>query len=286
MEDYDNFHSIITKQFDAGINDILTSFKSFSNVEHNPTKGGCREDIIRNFIKKVLPPWADVGHGIIVDRSGKQSPQMDIVIYDKTMLPILFREGVAASFFPIDSVIYVIEIKSVLTTAEITDSLEKYKKLNELDRKVDCSINTVLLGYTTDLKIKNELVRYAENDLYYGTSPLVEIIASVSKGEYFYFKDIPGNDFPNVRIKRWSGLVNETEIYVLKLLFSGIMNTLFKLHIGEYILRGGHIPLYTQRYYYKGVELYKEENLENGNLQAHKFVIDTSSEKLYVTGDF
>ena len=29
---YDNSESIITKQFDVGINDILTSFKSFSDV--------------------------------------------------------------------------------------------------------------------------------------------------------------------------------------------------------------------------------------------------------------
>ena len=286
MESYDNFQSIVSKQFDAGISDILVSFNSFSNIEHNPTKGDCREGIIRNFIKKILPPWADVGHGIIVDRRGNQSPQMDIVIYDKTMLPILFREGIAANFFPVDSVIYIIEVKSLLTAIEISDTIERYMKLKILDRRIDFPINTILLGYKTDLKEKNELTRYVERDSKYATSPAIEIIASVSKGEYFYFKNIPGSSDPSVRIMRWSGLKNETDIYILKLVFTGIMNTLFKMHIGDYILKDGYMPIYSQRYYFEGEELYKEENFENGNLKAHKFIIDPSARKLIITGSF
>jgi hypothetical protein len=254
----------------------LTSFESFSDIEHNPTKGDCREDSIRNFIEKILPPWVGVGKGIIVDRAGEQSPQMDIVIYDKNMLPVLFREGITARFFPVDCVIYVIEVKSVLTAAEIIDSFGKFSKLKNLDRIIYAPINTVLLGYKSDLKLKNELVRYSENDLNYGTSPFVTIIASITKGEYFYFKERPPDTgYPNLRIKYWAGQAHETEIDVFKFLFTGIMNTLFQVHIGEYILRDGRMPTYAIRYYNEtGVELYKEEDLENGNIKAHSFKFD------------
>jgi len=273
---YDNSESIITKQFDAGINDILTSFMSFSEVEHNLTKGGCREDAILNFISKIIPPWVGVGHGIIVDRSGKQSPQMDIILYDKNMLPVLFREGITEWFFPVDCVIYVIEVKSLLTATEIIDSIEKFKKLKLLDRKINCPINTVVLGYTTDLKQKNELVRYIEKDPDYGTSPFVTIIASVFKGEYFYFKERPPDTgYPNIRVKNWAGLTHEKENDILKFLFTGIMNTLFPMHIGEYILREGNMPTYSIRYFNEmGIELYKEESIEIGDIKNHQFTFD------------
>jgi len=273
---YDNSESIITKQFDAGINDILTSFKSFSDVEHNPTKGGCREDIIRNFIAKIIPPWIGVGHGIIVDRSGKQSPQIDIIIYNKNLLPVLFREGMTEWFFPIDCVIYVIEVKSILNASEITDCIEKYKKLKSLERKVNDPINTVVLGYTTDLIQKNELVRYTEKDPNYGLSPYVSMIASVFKGEFFYFRiRPPDSGYPNIRVKYWSGLTHEKENNVLKILFTGIMNALFPIHIGEYILRDGNMSTFSIRYFNeRGIELYKEESIENGDINDHQFTFD------------
>ena len=272
----DNLKNIISYQFDAGISDILNSFKSFSGIEHNLTKGECREDIIRNFIKKILPTWVGIGQGIIVDRLGNQSPQMDIIIYNKNVLPILFRDGVNVGFFPVDCVIYVIEVKSILTATEISDSIEKFKKLKALDRIINAPINTVLLGYKTDLYQKNELVRYTEKDLNYGISPFVTIISSVFKGEYFYFFERPPDTgYPNLRVKYWSGLVHETEIDILKFLFTGIMNTLFPVHIGEYILREGNMSIYTIRYYNElGLELYKEEDLENGQIKGHSFLID------------
>jgi hypothetical protein len=268
--------SIISKQFDAGIKDILNSFESFSDIEHNPTKGDCREDSIRNFIEKILPPWVGVGRGIIVDRNGEQSPQMDIVIYNKNMLPVLFREGMTAWFFPVDCVIYVIEVKSVLTAAEIIDSVGKFSKLRKLNGVIDNTINTVLLGYKSDLKLKNELVRYSENDQCYGISPSVTIIASIQKGEYFYFRERPPDTgYPNLRIKYWAGLAHETETDIFKFLFTGIMNTLFQVHIGEYILRDGRMPVYTIHYHNEiGVELYKEEDIVNGNIKAHSFKFD------------
>ena len=280
----DNSESIITKQFDAGINDILASFKSFSDVEHNPTKGGCREDIIRNFIAKIIPPWVGVGHGIIVDRSGKQSPQMDIIIYDKNLLPVLFREGMTELFFPVDCVIYIIEVKSILNASEITDCIEKYKKLKSLERKVKDPILTALFGFTTDLRQKNELVRYAEKDINYGISPFVNIIVSVFKGEYFYYTERPTDgSYPNIHAKCWSGITHEKENDILKFVFTGIMNTLFPMSIGEYILRNGSMPIYSIRFFNEmGIELYKEESIEDGDIKAQKFTIDNKGKFIII----
>jgi hypothetical protein len=148
----------------------------------------------------------------------------------------------------------------------------------ELDRIISNPINTVLFGYKSDLRNKNELIRYSENDQNYGISPFVTILASAQKGEYFYFKERnPDLKFPNLRVKYWSGLVHENEKDVLKFLFTGIMNTLFPVHIGEYILRECKMPTYSIRYYNeKNVELYKEDDLENGNIGDQSFKFDNS----------
>jgi len=62
---------------------------------------------------------------------------------------------------------------------------------------------------------------------------------------------------------------------VLKFLFAGIMNTLFPMHIGEFILRDGNMPTYSIRYYNEmGIELYKEERIEDGDIKDHQFTFD------------
>jgi len=68
----------------------------------------------------LLPPSIGVSSGVIISWQGHQSPQMDVIIYDKTLLPpfLLAEKGL----IPIEAVLFAIEVKSKLTLEELRDS--------------------------------------------------------------------------------------------------------------------------------------------------------------------
>jgi hypothetical protein len=98
--------------------------------EHKGIKGTEVEKHFRSFLKYYLPRRHDVGEGEIIDRNFNTSNQTDIIITDENH-PFSFGEDGLGLFF-IEGVCAAGEIKSVLTTEELTSSLDKaynYKKM-------------------------------------------------------------------------------------------------------------------------------------------------------------
>ena len=121
---------IYRKLFDSRIDELRSSFKASAAVDHGGVKGGVREVFVKKLLSGLLHPDFEVGSGICVDRMGNQSPQCDVVIYDRSVVPTLFMEE--QPFIPIDSVADIIEVKSSLTNEEIADCIKKAAKLYEL----------------------------------------------------------------------------------------------------------------------------------------------------------
>ncbi|WP_460318082.1 DUF6602 domain-containing protein [Pseudomonas ogarae] len=86
-------------------------FLATGGLDHNGEKGSLRETFVKELIQLFLPVQFGIGSGVIIDLWGRQSPQVDLLIYDKrTMPPILEIDG--RGIYPIDSVLRVLEVKS------------------------------------------------------------------------------------------------------------------------------------------------------------------------------
>jgi hypothetical protein len=101
------------------VSSVIEEAKSLSSFSHAGTKGSVLEKLIKNLFLPLLPSDIGVGTGQIIDQHGKNiSKQIDIVLYDKSILPpILFDGGVG--IFPIESVLYAIEVKTTINNQEL-----------------------------------------------------------------------------------------------------------------------------------------------------------------------
>ncbi len=64
-------------------NEILSKYRRLDSVlSHAPTRGSYHEKIIRDVIRGYLPSTFSTGEGFIINKEGKTSTQMDILIVD------------------------------------------------------------------------------------------------------------------------------------------------------------------------------------------------------------
>jgi len=104
--------------FKAKVDELRLMFLATKGVEHNGEKGSFREAFVINLLQQFLPVQFGIGSGVVVDKWGVQSPQVDIVVYDKRMMPPILDKG-GHGIYPLDSVLRVIEVKSVVDSSAI-----------------------------------------------------------------------------------------------------------------------------------------------------------------------
>ncbi|MCF5044160.1 hypothetical protein GIW79_27305 [Pseudomonas sp. PA-7-1E] len=108
----------------ARILELLNLFSATGALNHQGQKGGFREQFVKSLLGSLLPHQYGIGSGIVVDYKGNQSPQVDLVIYDRRkMPPILERDG--HGVYPIDSVLRVLEVKSTIDKPSIDQFLRQ-----------------------------------------------------------------------------------------------------------------------------------------------------------------
>ncbi|CRM70695.1 hypothetical protein [Pseudomonas sp. 31 R 17] len=113
--------------FRARVAELRAMFSATRGVLHKGEKGALRESFVINLLQQFLPFHFGVGSGVVVDKNGSESVQVDIVIYDKrTMPPILETAG--RGVYLIDSVLRVIEVKSVVDG----------RALDQFSRMIEC----------------------------------------------------------------------------------------------------------------------------------------------------
>lgn len=102
--------------------------------------GRVTEEIIRNVLQRILPKRFSLGTGFVINSAGKISAQTDIVIYDNFYnSPLLSEFG--AHLFPVECVYATIEVKSVLTIAELRKTLADVMLLREVGKEKHYVIN-------------------------------------------------------------------------------------------------------------------------------------------------
>ena len=144
-------NTMIGEQLHAIAKKLLIDFETTAEINHNLEKGETREaDVIKEFLKKCLPPRFGVTSGIVFDALGGQSCQMDVIIFDRDNTMPLFTNNTSdvesQNRIPIENVYAVIEVKSKLTNEAIDDAMEKYRSVTVLTKNA-MSLNPAF--YTT-----------------------------------------------------------------------------------------------------------------------------------------
>lgn len=147
-----------------------------AGLTHQGVKGAMLEILVGRLFRPLLPTDIGIGTGQIVESyTGRLSRQIDIILYDRSILPPILLDD-KLGVFPIESVLYAIEVKTTLTASELASAHESAKDL-ELNfgylpglrtegkviekHKIE-KVRTVLFALKTDLSgnCLNEAERY------------------------------------------------------------------------------------------------------------------------------
>lgn len=100
----------------TGVRDMLVALYQSSNQvlnQHPSIIGDEREIFVSHFLSQILPPHYRIGNGVITDRDGNKSTQLDVVIELPFAPSFSFLDGMPRIYLA-DTIGAVIEIKSDL----------------------------------------------------------------------------------------------------------------------------------------------------------------------------
>ena len=140
-------HSFDSTEYIVQIGHELVAHFDRANLATTPgLVGNAKETPVREKMESILPNGLAVGTGCIIDSSGSVSRQIDVVIYEKEICPVFrLNNDDSATFFPCEGVVAVGEIKSTLTTNELTDIFLKIASVKHLKRFAKPPTNEELL---------------------------------------------------------------------------------------------------------------------------------------------
>jgi hypothetical protein len=98
----------------------LATARAVTKIPHHGTVGEIREILVRELFRPLLPPHFRVATGHLFDKTNRVSFQVDIIIFDRSLAPPIMFENLG--LFPIECSLFVIEVKTKLTLAELKRS--------------------------------------------------------------------------------------------------------------------------------------------------------------------
>lgn len=107
-------------------------------IEHPGSKGDSLENTWIEWLRTYLPSRYCVDKAIVIDSKGKLSHQIDLVIYDQTYTPFVFKQN-GIFYIPAEGVYAVFEVKPDLDKGNIIyagDKIESVRKLQRTSTKI------------------------------------------------------------------------------------------------------------------------------------------------------
>lgn len=102
-------------------------------IDHPGLTGSIREILVRELLRPILPPSVGIGRGKVVDHVGATSAEIDIVIYDRSLMPpLLYGASGELGVFPVEACIYAIQVKSTSSAANLDQVIEQGRSLARL----------------------------------------------------------------------------------------------------------------------------------------------------------
>ena len=108
----------IMQHTSAIIKGLIGEADALKKLNHKSLKGQLRELLATRLLAKLLTIQFGIGSGVIINQLGMQSPQTDIIIYDRRILPPFIEEQ-RIGLYPAECVLATIEVKSQVTKAII-----------------------------------------------------------------------------------------------------------------------------------------------------------------------
>lgn len=171
MTDKNQYQALLRSR----IRSAIEQAKAASVLTHQGVKGAVLEILVGGIFRPLLPADIGVGTGQIIDCYGSpMSNQVDIVLFDRSILPpILIDEK--TGLFPVESVLYAIEVKTTLDSTGLAAAhvaADKLAKFGYLPGMKDASgqekhhpierVRSVIFSLGSDLSGENlnEAQRY------------------------------------------------------------------------------------------------------------------------------
>lgn len=97
--------------------------------------GAAREHPARTQFRRLLPPFAAVGSGLVIDSFGGQSMQQDLVVFERDLCPVYsLNDTPEATYYPVEGVAATGEIKSVVSKKVLFEALDNLRSVKALRR--------------------------------------------------------------------------------------------------------------------------------------------------------
>lgn len=152
------------------IDKAVAAANSAGQLKHPGFKGRLRElAVVTELIKPFLAPHIKTTSGMIIDRDGCLSNQIDIILYDERVTPpILFSES--EGIVPGHAVVATIEVKSCLDKKALREAVDNARSVkarcsfretppNE-EQRFDRWLDAQILGLLPDTREKQEFERW------------------------------------------------------------------------------------------------------------------------------
>ena len=118
----------IQQHTSALIKGFIAETDALKNLDQTSLKGRLRELFTSRILSKFLTSQFGTGTGVIINQKGEQSKQIDIIIYDKRILPPFIQEQ-KIGIYPAECVLAVIEVRSWISKETIREYSDSAKKL-------------------------------------------------------------------------------------------------------------------------------------------------------------
>ena len=113
--------------------EMVACLLSSRQVSHAGEMGSATEENWRELLRAYLPARYAVEGGSMIDVDGRESQQLDLIVFDRQYSPVLFETG-GVLYVPAESVYGVFEVKQELTRRHVKYAGEKVASARRLRR--------------------------------------------------------------------------------------------------------------------------------------------------------
>lgn len=144
-------NSYINEVFRIKLKELTIKLEGAQTIirNHNLSRGVIGEEILRDYLRSIIPKRFCVSQGFIISNNGL-SRQCDIVIYDNSITCPLYSFG-NIEVIPIEGVKAVIEVKTSINKKGFISVLQSFRELSIL-----CTVPKYLFVFD---KLKTESIR-------------------------------------------------------------------------------------------------------------------------------
>lgn len=136
------FNALLEEKIDLFINAFQGTSRSVffdeetKRLRHSGEFGMYREKISTDFLKFIMPQKYSLGNGFIISNRDEVSTQCDIIIYDRSITPLI-QSNEQQTFYPVETVVAVGEIKSIMSKNEFISAINKLSEIKKIRSNIE-----------------------------------------------------------------------------------------------------------------------------------------------------